>query len=75
MKLTIKQLNDFQQGLQTYIENNPAQRYGQATFNYLYELYPEIANLIRGKQEDPFYDDNKLSAFYQWLEDEVLIKQ
>ena len=39
-------------------------RKGQKAFNDLYLEYPEIANLIRGTEYDPFYNDEKLEAFY-----------
>jgi len=40
-------------------------RPGQIAFNELYATDPAIANLIRGSEFDPFYDDSKLGAFYE----------
>jgi len=40
-------------------------RPGQIAFNELYTTEPSIANLIRGSEFDPFYDDEKLDAFYE----------
>jgi hypothetical protein len=40
-------------------------RLGQIAFNELYATEPTIANLIRGSEFDPFYDDEKLEAFYE----------
>ena len=40
-------------------------RSGQVAFNELFRTDPEIANLIRGTEFDPFYDDEKLEAFYE----------
>ena len=37
----------------------PYFRKGQAFFNALYHLHPEIADNIRSTEFDPFYDDNK----------------
>jgi len=38
-------------------------RLGQTYFNVLCDLEPEIANTIRGTEDDPFYDDKKVNAF------------
>ena len=44
----------------------PTLRAGQNAFNALHRVYPEIANEhIRGVWNlDPFYNDNRLNAFY-----------
>lgn len=39
------------------------QRKGQAYFNALVLVAPELAELIRGTKDDPFYDDGNLPAF------------
>jgi len=38
-------------------------RKGQCYFNELYEVEPEIAEIIRGTENDPFYDDKKIDNF------------
>lgn len=50
-----------------YYVAHPAQRYGQAMFNALYETHPDIANEIRGTDVDPFYFDARLSAFWAFV--------
>lgn len=37
----------------------PEWRKGQAYFNYLYQLHPDVADKIRGTEFDPFYADHK----------------
>lgn len=37
----------------------PSWRKGQAYFNYLYQLHPDVADKIRGTEFDPFYADHK----------------
>jgi len=37
----------------------PHWRTGQCLFNALYEVYPDIADSMRGGREDPFYVNNK----------------
>jgi hypothetical protein len=38
-------------------------RLGQTYFNILCEMEPEIAAIIRGTENDPFYDDKKINDF------------
>ncbi len=44
-------------------------RSGQQAFNDLYLSDPAIANLIRGSEFDPFYDDTRLPAFRRRVEE------
>ena len=46
----------------------PEWREGQTAFNVLHEMRPELANKIRGGTIDPFYRDDKLPYFVEWLE-------
>ena len=39
-------------------------REGQAAFNALHEIDPDLANEIRGTRLDPFHQDGKLPEFY-----------
>lgn len=43
------------------------ERYGQAYFNALHTLAPEIANEIRGTEADPFYLNENIEAFFNYL--------
>jgi hypothetical protein len=38
-------------------------RDGQRAYNDLYDQDPEVALLILGTSDDPFYDDSRLAAF------------
>lgn len=42
-------------------------RIGQTYFNVLYEFDHELADRIRTTEFDPFFDDNKLDAFFTFL--------
>jgi len=46
-------------------------RYGQFLFNTLYDMYPEVANEIRGTDKDPFYadkaTDERVQKFFKYL--------
>lgn len=47
-------------------------RLGQAAFNVLAEVRPDLAEQVRGKRLDPFYankvDDRRFVAFVEFLE-------
>jgi hypothetical protein len=49
-------------------------RYGQALFNHLLEVRPELAERVKGTDIDPFYlegpaqDSNKWDRFIEFLE-------
>jgi hypothetical protein len=43
------------------------QRQGQALFNALSEFYPAAAKLIAGTSADPFYRNDKISQFWNAL--------
>ena len=41
----------------------PSWRKGQAYFNYLYQLHPDVADEIRGTEYDPFYLNSRIEKF------------
>lgn len=41
-------------------------RYGQACYNVLAEMYPNLAYSIKGTDKDPFYSDD-VTTFFDWL--------
>ncbi len=47
------------------------QRKGQAMFNALYEMRPDLAEVIVGDDIDPFYEDKKCDVFMEWLNKQV----
>lgn len=44
-------------------EDYPDWRRGQVMFNVLNAFDPELADMIRGTLEDPFYRDERIPAF------------
>ena len=66
MKINLAKLHKL--ATELYDNNAGVWRTGQAYFNALSELYPEIAELIRATDYDPFYDDKKLIKFFDYLE-------
>lgn len=51
-----------------YHRENPTQRIGQAYFNGLWEARKDIATVIDGGPDDPFYDDDVLPRFFAAIE-------
>ena len=49
-----------------------SERYGQAMFNHLAEVRPEMAEMVRGTKNDPFYvlspTDARWDAFVEFIE-------
>lgn len=39
-------------------------RRGQDDFNFVYKHWPEVAQAIEGTEDDPFYDDERIWAFW-----------
>lgn len=77
--MSIEQMNDFISKLETNATNDwrnakGVLRYGQCLFNTLYDLDSELANKIRGTNNDPFYLDEKIPKFFFALE-ELLIEK
>lgn len=46
-------------------------RAGQAAFNTLYMVRPDMADQIRGGALDPFYVDDRLPAFWDWIQSQT----
>jgi hypothetical protein len=47
------------------IRVNPTWRIGQAYFNVLDDMEPEIARRVQGSPLDPFYNDSRITAFLE----------
>jgi len=45
----------------------PGERLGQAYFNALQDVRPDLAAKVRANGLDPFYEDERLSAFLSYL--------
>lgn len=42
-------------------------RQGQALFNLLHDVRPELARELSGSLIDPFYNDNRIVAAMSWI--------
>ena len=45
----------------------PSLRKGQAYFNALSAINPELTKEITGTDADPFYDNSKIGRFFQFI--------
>ena len=66
-KLTEDQLIELNTKIEEAHKKHKDWRMGQTCFNVLYELYPNIANKLRGSSANPFYNNHKIGAFWQYL--------
>jgi hypothetical protein len=62
-------MNDWLIHAMVYLQQHAGQRQGQAYFNSLEEHRPDISAMIRCTVNDPFYNDNKLDAFFRKVEE------
>ena len=54
---------EFLAKLSEYWEQHPNQRFGQAAFNLMWELAPNLADHFRATSLDPFYKSEKVAEF------------
>lgn len=51
---------------------NPEYRFGQALANQLHKMYPELSRWLtineHDKDLDPFYNDDNIPTFLEWVE-------
>jgi hypothetical protein len=50
-------------------EENPLWRSGQACFNALLEVRPDLAERMRGTDADPFYVQGRVGEALAWIAD------
>lgn len=63
-----EEIQAFYVGWADYLRGNPAQRRGQALFNHLHDVRPDLANQLRGTDLDPFYDNSKVVDALEFIQ-------
>ena len=58
---------EFIQAVVQHYHANPGWRVGQAYFNVLATMRPEMAEQIRGGVLDPFYQDSRIPVFLEFV--------
>lgn len=60
-------LEEFMVGVALQHDPRAPLRVGQSYMNYLAEVRPDLYQEITGTDSDPFYNNGRLSDFWQWL--------
>ena len=68
-RLSLSQMTTYLDHVSKYLGYSTNERIGQAHFNVLYKLHPELANQIRATDKDPFYKDERLADFMEEISD------
>lgn len=64
----ISEFNEFVVAADEYSQSRlPDWRIGQSAFNLLYRVRPDLAEMLRGSDFDPFYKNENLAAFYSFV--------
>jgi len=53
------------------MNEQPNLRYGQALYNCLVDINPQLVTSINNTEIDPFYDNNKVPAFLTFITDKL----
>ena len=68
MPVIIDTFESFVREASDYVSDKPKDwRVGQTVFNLLSVVRPDIAEMVRGSDYDPFYNDAKLALFYDFV--------
>lgn len=67
--MLVATFNDFCHAVASYMDHPATShwRTGQKAFNLLSRVRPDIAELVRGSDMDPFHRDDRLPAFYDFV--------
>lgn len=66
-KLTQEQIDAIFELQYSMQKDNRHLRAGQAFFNAIYQLHPNLADTIRGTELDPFHQDKKINILISKL--------
>lgn len=55
-------VEDYQAAVHAALKQHPHWRIGQAHFNVLSDMRPDLAELVRGSALDPFHNDGRVPA-------------
>ena len=66
-KLTKEEISDVVELANDMQLKHEDYRWGQAFFNALYMLFPDVANSIRATDKDPFYNNDKVDKCIEFI--------
>lgn len=58
---------EYNQAVQSAVSESPALRVGQAFFNVLHDTRPDLAGVVAGTEDDPFYSDARIPGFLAFI--------
>lgn len=59
--------SEFQKAWEDRLQTHKDERYGQAAFNVLHELCPNLAKEICGTDSDPYYLNSAIPRFLSYI--------
>jgi len=60
-------MGNFWKMVMEYRNTHKGLREGQILFNVFHKINPDMANFICGREFDPFYDDDRIPAFCNFI--------
>ena len=66
-KLDNFELVEYVKMVENIQEDQKNWRKGQTYFNVLWDMYPELADSLRGTEYDPFYRDDVVDKFLKFI--------
>ena len=66
-KISTQDFTDIYSKASEVFVNSREIRFGQALFNVLFEINSDVANEIRGTKYDPFYRNENIGRFTEYL--------
>lgn len=67
-------IQEFWNEVNVYISIHPQQRLGQAIYNCLADIKPELAQKITSTEVDAFYDSTKVPAMSDFIQENWEVK-
>jgi len=69
LRRIVDSASDFDQAVDRVRRGFPQWRLGQAQSNVLRVCRPDLYSEVTGTEQDPFYRDDRVTAFRRWMAD------
>lgn len=69
--LTIQKYNSLITKAEDFVIDNPTIRLGQSLWNTFYDEYPEILKPIKGSDDDPYFNNQNIKNFLNYIKEHV----
>lgn len=74
-KLNKEEMEELMKLTAKFIGQKNDWRLGQTLFNCLYDLFPDVADRIRGTNKDPFYNNDLIKEFLEEILEESVLAE